>query len=316
MNALTPGARLRSRAPVTATAGAATSPGGGSWAHSGAEARARQQQELQKQKEAAERRAAGIYMPFRFWLGYPKSAELIVLDNEPAFFIYEHQLKNSVTGKFEIYESCPKDFEPCPICSGEAKVEGSGKDSYYVLMLSVIDLTPYLRTDKKTGVQTEIPHTRKLLPVKVSDQGFFLRQHERKGTLRGMHLLMSRDTKDQSSIGRPELVMGDAENPDFVGFHADAELMEAFASAPILDQQGKVTRQANIDCFPFPYDKLFPKPSGTLLRQRYHANALPGSAAANANEWGDTGTQAGAPAAGVSNRPAPAGADLDDEIPF
>lgn len=307
--------RLRSRAPAqAATPTRSNAPQDMSWAKTGGAARAAAESEVIKQKEAADRRASGIYMPFRFYLKYPESREVIVLDAQPGLYFYEHQLKNNQTNRWDIYETCPKEFEPCPICSGEVKLEGAGKESYYVMMLTIMDLTPYVKTDKKTGVQTEVPYSRKLLPVKTAEQGFFHRQLDRKGTLRGMHLLMARDTKEITAIGRPEIQMGGDDNPDFNGWHSEAALMESFGSEAVLGQDGKVVRDANIDCFPFEYAKLFNKPDGAKLRQRYNVGGVPGSSHGNNSSFHDD--SAHHDHAGHSHTPAVNNPVEDDDIPF
>lgn len=310
--------RLRSRTPAAAPTSTASIPNDMSWALTGNDARAAAEAEVIKHKEAAERRASGLYMPFRFFMRYPATNDIIVLDTLPGPSFYEHNLKNPATDKWDIYETCPKTMEPCPICSGEVKgLEGTGKDSYFVMMLSVIDLVPYIKTDKKTGATTEIPFSRKLLPVKTAEQGFFMRQLDRKGTLRGMHLLMARDTKEMSSIGRPELVLGSAEDPDFNGWHSEADIIDAFGSDAVLGEQGKILKPANINCYPFEYSKLFQKPSGENLRKKYHVGGVPGSAMDRAASLGGS-TSRGIHSSGANTNTVQTTAmnDLDDDIPF
>jgi hypothetical protein len=153
-----------------------------------------------------------------------------------------------------------------------------------------MDLTPYTN---KQGVT--VPHSRKLLPVKAQQQPFFMRQFDRHQTLRGLQLLMSRDTKQTAGIG----------NPEFVALHSEQDIIDTFGHDPVLAQDGKVLKERNADCFPFPYDKLFTKPSGEDLRQRYGGMAPAGSRQEYQSEWGATGTDGGG-----------AGNDMDDEIPF
>jgi hypothetical protein len=279
----------------------------------GGAARAAQEAEIIRQKEADERRASGVYMPFRFYMKYPETKEIIVLDAQPGPCFYEHSLKNPRTDRWDITELCPKTFEPCPICSGEVKMEGAGKESYYVMMLTVMDMTPYFKNDKRPGAEAgakiEVPYSRKLLAVKAADQGFFIRQFDRKGTLRGMHLLMARDSKDVSSIGRPELQLGTEENPDFNGFHSDEAIMDSFGSPEVKDTtSGKVIKQANVDCYAFDYGKLFSKPDGATLRKKYHVGGVPGSASANSASLHDHSGHSHASGANTDVG--------DDDIPF
>jgi hypothetical protein len=88
-------------------------------------------------------------MPYRFWLPVGKQVEGVVLDTELGPCFYEHQLQNPRTGKWDIYEGCPKEYEHCPLCDGVA----GGKESYYVMMLTVMVLDPYIN---KQGVT--VPH--------------------------------------------------------------------------------------------------------------------------------------------------------------
>jgi hypothetical protein len=280
------GVRTRSRTPQGSgpAAGGRAGVGGGGWMTSGASARAKAEEELARQREAQERRASGLYMPFRFWVGVGEQREIVVLDAQLGPCFYEHQLQNPRTGKWDTYETCPKEWEPCPLCDSQ-------KESYYVMMLTVMDLTPYTN---KQGVT--VPHSRKLLPVKAQQQPFFMRQFDRHQTLRGLQLLMSRDTKQTAGIGTPE----------FVALHAENDIIESFGHDPVLAQDGKVLKERNSDCFPFPYDRLFTKPSAEDLRARYGGMAPAGSRQEYQQEW----SGAGAAAAGGSTD------DMDDEIPF
>lgn len=280
------GVRTRSRAPVNgamppARGGAA---GGGGWMSSGASARAKAEEELVRQREAAERRASGLYMPFRFWVGVGEQREVVILDSQLGPCFYEHQMQNPRTGRWDVHEACPKEWEPCPLCDHQ-------KDSYYVMMLTVMDLSPYTNKQGQT-----IPHSRKLMAVKAQQQPFFMRQFDRHQTLRGLHLLMSRDTQQTAQIG----------NPEFIQLHSEEDIIESFGHDQIVAQDGKVLKERNTDCFPFPYDRLFQKPTAEDLRRRYGGAAPAGSRQERDDEW--SGGQGGA-AGGAGN-------DMDDEIPF
>lgn len=270
--------QVRTRTPA-APARAATPAAG--WMKSGSNARAAAEAEITRQREAAERRASGVYMPFRLWVPVGGSTEVVVLDNELGPCFYEHQIQNPKTGKWDLYETCPKEWEPCPLC------EKLDKESYYVMMLSVIELRSYT---KKDG--TVVPFSRKLLPIKAQQQGFFMRQFDRHGSLRGLHLLLSRDTQTTPSIG----------NPEFVEKHSEEEILSSFGHAAVVGQDGKVVKDANADCFAYPYDKLFKKPTAEDLRKRYGGIAPAGSREDLERDWGQG--QAGAVG------------DAVDEIPF
>lgn len=330
--------RSRTRPAVgasQATGNAQTTQSSGTWGHSGAEARARAETEIRRQQEAAQRRAAGIgFMPHRFYCPTGTTRDIIVLDQEPAFAVYEHALQRPNSTRYDVFESCPKEFDACPLCQGGSGARG--KESYYVLFLTVIDLTPY--TSKAgTPDEKEVPWSRKLLPVKARDQSFFFRQHEFRGTLRGMHLLMARDTQESASIGRAEVFAHDPDNSEFRGWHSEEEIMASFGGPAVLDQQGKIIKPANADCFAYEYPLLFPKPSGDDLRRR-HGGQPPAGSRAEGNQWGDrgdtpsytrqpagqapasrgiTGSTSRQPAATQAQNPeAGIHTSLDDEIPF
>jgi hypothetical protein len=241
------------------------------WMKSGATARAAAEQELQRQRESAERRANGLYMPFRFRLKVGEQREIIVLDQNIGPCFYEHNLQNPKNGKWDLFETCPKEWESCPICDGVA----GGKESYYVMMLTCIDLTPW---QKKDG--TTVPYSKFLLPVKAQQQGFFTRQFDRHGSLRGLQLLMTRDTAQTVSIG----------NPEFLERHEEAALIESFGHEAVTGQDGKVIKAKNADCFPYPYAQLFKKPSGEDLRRRYGGMAPAGSRQEAEDEWASNDT--------------------------
>jgi hypothetical protein len=276
-------------APITTTAAAA---GGNDWMKRGASARELQEAEHARNLEKEKQRAEGIWMPYRFWLPVGKQVELVILDNEPGPCFYEHQLQDPRTGKWDIYEGCPKEYELCPLCDGVA----GGKESYYVMMLTAMVMDPYVN---KNGVT--VPHSRKLLAVKTNDQPFFLRRFDEQGSLRGTHLLMTRNSKQDANIGRPEKLAQ----------HSEEDIIATFGHAEVKSQEGKVLKQQNADCFPFPYSKLWSRPSGEDLRRRYGGAAPMGSR--------QDVTQAAA-AGGSTIRPRAAATTdappLDDDVPF
>jgi hypothetical protein len=251
---------MQTRAPAQAGGG-----GGGGWMKTGAAARDQSTAEVARQRDLQAKRNQP--RAFRFWVGVGQQREFIILDREPGPCFYEHQLQNPRTQKWDIHEACPKEWEPCPICDGVA----GGKDSYYVMMLTCIELQEW--TDKH-GVTH--PYSVRLLPVKAESQGFFLRQFDRYGSLRGMRLLMARDTKQSASIGSAE----------FVDRLTDEEIIQHFGHPPVVAQDGRVIKQANADCHPLDYSKLFRKPSAADLRARYGGSAPAGSRQEQDDVWG------------------------------
>lgn len=239
-----------------------------SWMHQGSDAREQQRREAE---ETARRRERG-WKPPRFWLRPGEQADLIILDNEPGPCFYEHRIRNQSTGKWDIEEACPKEWESCPLCAQHG-------ESYYVMMLTVIDMTPF--TDKN-GNQRE--YSRKLLPVKSQQMPFFYNLHEIHGNLRGAHILTSRDNDKTFAIGNPQLDTRHGEN----GFHSEEEILEAFGHGEIRSQDGqRVIRQANEDCTPVEYGKVFERPSGEDLRRRFGGVAPAGSRQEQQQAWGE-----------------------------
>jgi hypothetical protein len=252
-------------APANTSPARPVAASGGGWMKTGAQARQQTEAEMQRQRDAAEKRGQPRLLRFR--LKTPESREIVVLDREPGPCFYEHQLQNPRTGKWDIFETCPKEWEPCPICDGAA----GGKESYYVMMLTIIDTTPW---SNKDGMS--FPHSQMLLPVKAEQQGFFLRQFDRRKSLRGMKLLMSRDTGKSASIGMPE----------FVEMLSEEQIIASFGHEQVTGNDGRVFKQKNADCFPMSYDKLFKKPSGEDLRRRYGGLAPAGSRQEEEDAWG------------------------------
>lgn len=298
----------------------AAAPSTGGWMKTGGDARAAAEAELARQKEIKERRDAGIgYMPFRFFCRQGEQREIIVLDADLGVRFYEHHMKNHRTGKWDIYEGCPKDWDHCPLCETD-------KESYFVMLLTIIDLTPYTNQKGET-----FDFSRKLLAVKAGGQGFFQRTYDREGTLRGLHLLMARDGDQSPNIGVPEQL----------GMHAEDAIIASFGGPAVRNDDGKVVKPENADTQVYPYSLLFKRPDAADLRKRFGGAAPAGSKEALANAWG-SGAGASAPrqpstiqrraqtqgvAPAPSSRPGDerpardgsselAPTDLDDEIPF
>jgi hypothetical protein len=235
----------------------------------GASAMAHVDEELAREKAAKEARKSQVNMPFRVWVPPGETKEVIVLDDKPDFFMYEHQVQNPRTKKWDTYLGCTKAFDVCPVC------EETGKESYYAMYLSVIDLTPF---KDRSGVNHRF--SRKLMMVKnLSQQKKFIRRFEKDGTLRGYKLELNRDSDKDPTIG------GDIE---FVEIIDETEL--AKYKRRFKDRDGKVHQE---DCsVPFVYDELFEEPDSDKLRAIVGGEPIPGSSKANhkaldEEEWGD-----------------------------
>lgn len=236
----------------------------------GSSAMAHVDDELAKEKAVKEARKAQSNMPFRVWVPPGDTKEVIVLDDKPDFFMYEHQIQNPRTKKWDTFLGCTKAFDACPVC------EETGKESYYAMFLSVIDLTPYTDRQGKTH-----RFSRKLMMVKnLSQQKKFIRRYEKDGTLRGYMLELNRDSDKDPTIG------GDIE---FVEIMEEADLVKY--KRKYKDREGKVHSE---DCsVPFVYEELFEEPDSDKLRSIVGGSPVPGSSKANSalmeddDEWGD-----------------------------
>lgn len=143
-----------------------------------------------EQKRYNERRARGN-IPFRLWLKPGEERKYIILDDQPTFF-YEHNWQGA-SGKFDQYARCIQDTnESCPLC------KELGKEGYYVMMLTVLDINTY--TDKQGKRHTA---SRKLLPVKTGMQPKFQRKVYDKynKSMRGVRVIATRDGDKDANIG-------------------------------------------------------------------------------------------------------------------
>ena len=196
----------------------------------------RQMEEEQIRQEAAkEARKAKGFEPFRFWTPVGETRQIVIIDDAPDFFRYEHALKSAGSNRYDNFLPCINEDANCPACSV------SEKPAYFAMYLSVIDLTPY---NNKDG--DEVPWSKKMLVVKPSQQKKISRLFEREGSLRGMILDMTRDGDKDAAIGN---------DIEFVGWMEEDELATYYDE--YTDKDGKVQ---TIDCLePFDYDSIYPE---------------------------------------------------------
>lgn len=288
--------------------------------------RAQSERQSQIEQRRAQERQDG-YAPMRFYLPDPTKpgvtreeleANIIILDHEPSFAVFEHAFPNPATGKFgkgAFTHLCLSQEGHCPACDADTK------DPYFALFLSIIDMRPYTKQDG-----TVVHHSKKLLVIKNKNQDYFFRQFERRGTLRGMQLLMVRNDRRGASHG----------NPEFVDLHPEEAIIEAFQHPQVIGgQDNRVLKEANEDCYPYDYARLFPKPDYNAMLERFGGTPAAGSQLDQQSTWGqDAGQFNQAQSGGIgrsriglassANRPtnqmqgdqADADTDLDDEIPF
>lgn len=234
-------------------------PGGN---HRGAEGRKMMEREAQTQHRRAEQRKSQYGMPFKFFMKPGESKRIFILDDEPDFFRYEHLMKDPQTGKYGLCTGCVKEDDNCPAC------EADEKDSYYVMYLTILDLTPF------TSKQGEVKFSRKLLPVKLSQQKKFIRRWEKEGTLRGAEFTMTRDGDKDARIGN---------DIEFEGMVSEKKLSKYVRKYE--DREGKKHTE---DCSAvFDYGNLFPQPTAKSLRELVGGEPSPGSDEANSKAFDD-----------------------------
>ena len=227
--------------------------------HRGAEGRARTAQELEKQEQRRKKAQEGLGRePLRFFMYPGESREIVILDEEPDFFRYEHNVKDPASGKYKLFTGCVREWDDCPVCDAYG-------EPYYALYLSVLDLSPY---ENKRGETIE--WTRKLMCVKPSQQKKFMRKFEKEGTLRGAIFEMNRDGDKDAAIGN------DIELLEFMEEDELAEYVREWT-----DRDGKTHVE---DCsVPFEYEKVFEEPTAEELAATIGVRhqAAPGSRRGN-----------------------------------
>lgn len=181
--------------------------------HRGSEGRERSTAVREEQKARRDMAGRQGRKPLRFFVPVGDTKEIIIVDHEPEFFMYEHNLK--LHGKWGNTYPCINEWEVCPAC------EEVGP-SYYGLFLTVIDLTEF---DSKDGTHHEF--SRKIMVVKPSQHKKFIRDFDRRGTLRGSLYEVSRDGPKDPAIGSDiqfiETVSDDELNNDYVSSWTDRE---------------------------------------------------------------------------------------------
>lgn len=196
----------------------------------------RQMEEEQKRQEAAkEARKARGFEPFRFWTPVTETRQIVIIDDAPDFFRYEHALKDKRSGRYDNYLPCINEDANCPVCSV------SEKPAYFGMYLTVLDLTAYENKDGK-----EVTWSKKIMVVKPAQQKKIARLFEKHGTTRGMILDMTRDGDKDASIGN---------DIEFVDFMDEAELDTYYETYK--DKEGKTVEIIGSEIFD--YDKIYPE---------------------------------------------------------
>lgn len=220
----------------------------------------------QERKAQEERRKAGGSgnRIFRFFVPVGETKEIVILDDQPDFYMWEHNYKGS-DGKWGHLAGCCKEWETCPAC------EHTGSESYFGMYLTVLDLTPYTNRDGDT-----IEFSRKLMCVKPTQHRKFIRAAEKRGSLRGCLFEMSRDGQKDSAIGN---------DIEYVERLDEDEL--ATYTREWTDKEGKHHTE---DCSePFVYEEIFEEPTPENIAKQIgiEYEAPPGSSRANEEALGE-----------------------------
>jgi hypothetical protein len=231
--------------------------------HRGSEAITRADSELEKQKARREAAAKDRNKPLRFFVPVGDTKEIVVLDDKPDFFLYEHTMKDPVTKKWGKTVVCIGEYDTCPIC------EHVG-DPTYIMFLSVLDLTPF--KDSK-GVTHDF--SRKLMAVKPTQQKKFIRRYEKDGTLRGAIFECSRDGDKDAAIGN---------DIEYIESMDEEELSQDYIRT-WTDRERKTHTE---NCGePFDYETLFEEPTVEELEALVGASPPNGSSRQVARDLDD-----------------------------
>jgi len=244
------------------TRGAAPTTTGRSSGYRGAEGMRKMQEEHERQEAQREASRSQNGMPFRFFVTPGESREIVVIDEQPDFFRYEHNLKNRQSGKWDVFLARIAEQANCPAC------RDAERPAYFAMYLTVIDLTPFTTRDGD-----EVEWSKKLLVIKPMQQKKIARLYERHGTLRGMVLQMTRDGDKDAAIG------GDIEFIEFM----DEDQLDEYVTE-YTDQNGTVHEVIGGEVFD--YDALFPEPTEEHIRALVGGRAEPGSRADEDRELG------------------------------
>lgn len=194
--------------------------------------------------------------PFRYFTPPGTTGEVIVVDEIPSFFRNEHALHNPRTKRYDLFVPCIATHAICPACAA------SDKPAYFAMYLTVIDLAGYENRQREW-----VEYSKKLLVVKPMQQKKFMRLYDRNNTMRGMHLEMIRDRKEDAVHGEPEL-LGWVEENDLLAYETD-----------YVDQDNNVIP---VICHePFDYEAIYPDMSERQLMDLVGGSPVQGSRAAD-----------------------------------
>ncbi len=210
------------------------------------------------QEDNAAKATGGSSNVFRFTVKKGESTEIMILDEAPSEFRYEHDDYN---GKYVEHYNCVRDThgDHCPAC------QSLEKSSYYGMFLSVIDFTEF--TTKKGDT---VDFSRKLLCVKPFTFDKWKRRMDRcledNGTLRGAVFEVSRSSGSNSPATGDDL--------SFMEMDSDIDVDGAYIKE-WTDKEGKAHEE---DCtVVLDYDSVLCNESESELRDKFGTAAPAGS---------------------------------------
>lgn len=228
--------------------------------------RQRLQAELNKQRLRKEEREALGNIPNRFFLKRGSQTTVIVCDDEPTFFRYEHNYAGEGAKYKNLFVECLQETDICPVCKALPDSR-----PYYGMFLTIIDLTPYESNGEI------VPFSRKLFVIKSNQQEKFQRKvdaHiERYGTLRGAVIDVFRSNSDTSPASGDDFEFVASDDID------TQEAAEHYTRS-WKDRAGKEYSETLVDVVD--YDDLFPTPTVEELEIAFGVEPPAGSDRANA----------------------------------
>jgi hypothetical protein len=204
--------------------------------------------------------AKKVWKPSRFRCNKGETKRLVILDEKISYAQAEHSVKDK-DGKWATCR-CIAAWDICPVCGLEDHRPAD------VVILTVLDLTPWTYTDKKGNV-VKLEYTKRELPIKKT--AFPIYQNiaaANGGNLRGIVLDMTRGHGDkEAGTGVPAFVMKLSEE----------ELIESFGHDEVTNEEGRIVKAANADIQVFEYAKVHKVPTAAELRALVGLSPRPGS---------------------------------------
>lgn len=262
-----PAARQAARPAATPRQGQRQAPNRAAKLNKYEEGKQRLQNELARQRKRKEEREALGNIPSRFFLKRGTNTSVIVLDDSPSFFRYEHNYMGEGAKFKNMFVECLSESEICPACKALPDSR-----PYYVMILTIIDLTPYVNAQNE-----EIPFNRKLLAIKSNQQEKFQRKVDAyiktHGTLRGAIIDIYRSNSETSPASGDDFEFVDFEDVD------SKEAADYYVRA-WRDKAGVDHVETLVDCVD--YEEVFPTPTVEELEEMFGIEPPAGSDRSNA----------------------------------